>query len=123
MSTARPSFKFRGGSFHALVVKPETPIEAWLADVDVLLARSPGFFAGKSVVIDVSGLSLTKPTFLGLLDELSRRDIPRNSAGAGCVPSTAGFRPWCAAKPTGQMPPQRRRRQFNLLSLRRSARF
>ena len=75
MSTARPSFKFRGGSFHALVVKPETPIEAWLADVDVLLARSPGFFAGKSVVIDVSGLSLTKPTFLGLLDELSRRDI------------------------------------------------
>ena len=75
MSTARPSFKFRGGSFHALVVRPESPIEAWLADVDVLLARSPGFFAGKSVVIDVSGLSLTKPTFLGLLDELSRRDI------------------------------------------------
>ena len=75
MSTTRPSFKFRGGSFHALVVRPESPIEAWLADVDVLLARSPGFFAGKSVVIDVSGLSLTKPTFLGLLDELSRRDI------------------------------------------------
>jgi septum site-determining protein MinC len=75
MSTARPSFKFRGGSFHALVVRPESPIDAWLADVDVLLARSPGFFAGKSVVIDVSGLSLTKPTFLGLLDELSRRDI------------------------------------------------
>jgi septum site-determining protein MinC len=75
MSTAQPSFKFRGGSFHALVVRPESPIEAWLADVDVLLARSPGFFAGKSVVIDVSGLSLTKPTFLGLLDELSRRDI------------------------------------------------
>jgi septum site-determining protein MinC len=75
MSTARPSFKFRGGSFHALVVRPESPLDAWLADVDVLLARSPGFFAGKSVVIDVSGLSLTKPTFLGLLDELSRRDI------------------------------------------------
>ena len=75
MSTTRPSFKFRGGSFHALVVRPESPIDAWLADVDVLLARSPGFFAGKSVVIDVSGLSLTKPTFLGLLHELSRRDI------------------------------------------------
>jgi len=75
MSTARPSFKFRGGSFHALVVKPESPIDAWLAEVDALLARSPGFFSGKSVVIDVSGLSLTKPTFLSLLDELSRRDI------------------------------------------------
>ena len=75
MSTARPSFKFRGGSFHALVVKPESPIDAWLADLDALLTRSPGFFARKSVVIDVSGLSLTKPTFLSLLDELSRRDI------------------------------------------------
>jgi septum site-determining protein MinC len=62
MTTSRPttSFKFRGGSFHALVVKPETPINTWLADVDALLSRSPGFFAGKSVVIDVSDLSLTK---------------------------------------------------------------
>jgi len=77
MPTSRPttSFKFRGGSFHALVVKPETPINAWLADVDTLLSRSPGFFAGKSVVIDVSDLSLTKETFLGLLDELSKREI------------------------------------------------
>jgi septum site-determining protein MinC len=77
LTTARPStsFKFRGGSFHALVVKPETPIDAWFADVDALLSRSPGFFAGKSVVIDVSGLSLTKQTFLGLLDELSKREI------------------------------------------------
>ncbi len=75
MSTARPSFKFRGGSFHALVVKPEIPITAWLADVDALLVRSPGFFSGKSVVIDVSGLALTKLTFLGLLDEFGRRDI------------------------------------------------
>jgi septum site-determining protein MinC len=93
MSTARPSFKFRGGSFHALVVKPETPIDAWLAEVDALLARSPGFFSGKSVVIDVSGLSLTKPTFLSLLDELSRRDIrilgvegANQSDGDGRVP-------------------------------------
>jgi septum site-determining protein MinC len=75
MSTARPSFKFRGGSFHALVVKPEIPITAWLADVDALLVRSPGFFSGKSVVIDVSGLALPKLAFLGLLDELGRRDI------------------------------------------------
>jgi septum site-determining protein MinC len=57
------------------VVKPETPINTWLADVDALLSRSPGFFAGKSVVIDVSDLSLTKQDFLGLLDELSKREI------------------------------------------------
>ena len=77
MTTAKPttSFRFRGGSFHALVVKPEPPIEAWLGDIDKLLARSPGFFARKSVVIDVSDLALTKETFLGLLDELGTRDI------------------------------------------------
>jgi septum site-determining protein MinC len=77
MSTARPStsFKFRGGSFHALVVKPETPINGWLADMDALLSRWPGFFAGKSVVIDVSDLSLTRHSFLALLDELSKREI------------------------------------------------
>ena len=77
MPTERPStsFKFRGGSFHALVLKPETPLGTWLADVDALLARSPGFFAKKSVVIDISDLSLTKQNFLDLLDELSRREI------------------------------------------------
>ena len=77
MTTSRPttSFKFRGGSFHALVVKPETPINAWLAEIDALLSRSPRFFAGKSVVIDVSDLSPTKESFLSLLDELSKREI------------------------------------------------
>jgi septum site-determining protein MinC len=77
MPTERPStsFKFRGGCFHALVLKPETPLSTWLADVDALLARSPGFFAKKSVVIDVSDLSLKKQNFLDLLDELSRREI------------------------------------------------
>jgi septum site-determining protein MinC len=77
MTTTRPatSFKFRGGTFHALVIKPETPIDAWLGDIDKLVARSHGFFAGKSVVIDVSDLPLTKDDFLGLLDELSKRDI------------------------------------------------
>lgn len=77
MSTARQStsFKFRGGSFHALVIKPENPINGWLADVDALLSRSPGFFAGKSVVIDLAGLTLTRHSFLALLDELSKREI------------------------------------------------
>jgi septum site-determining protein MinC len=77
MTTKRPttSFKFRGGTFHALVVKPEPPIEAWLGDIDKLLTRSAGFFAGKSVVIDVAHLPLTKDAFLSLLDELSKRDI------------------------------------------------
>ena len=77
MSAERPAtaFKFRGGCFHALVLKPEIPLSTWLADVDTLLARSPGFFAEKSVVIDVSDLSLSRKNFLDLLDELSKRGI------------------------------------------------
>ena len=39
-----------------------------------LLVR-PGFFAEKSVVIDVSDLSLSRKNFLDLLDELSKRGI------------------------------------------------
>lgn len=90
-SRSTTSFKFRGGSFHALVLKPETPINAWLADVDTLLSRAPGFFAGKSVVIDVSDLSLTKETFLGLLDELSKREI-RILGVEGANPSCVDWR-------------------------------
>jgi septum site-determining protein MinC len=77
MTTTRGaiSFKFRGGSLHALVVKPETPIAVWFGEIDKLLARSPRFFSGKSVVIDLSGLKLTKAAFLSLLDELSAREI------------------------------------------------
>ena len=56
--STRPSrsFKFRGRSFHALVVKPDVPLSGWLAEVDAWLSRSPSFFAGKSVVIDIAGL-------------------------------------------------------------------
>ena len=91
MSTARKgtSFKFRGGSFHALVVRPEDPISGWLADVDALLSRSPGFFAGKSVVIDLSGLTPTRDGFLTLLDELSKREI-RILGVEGADPSSIG---------------------------------
>jgi septum site-determining protein MinC len=91
MSTARQStsFKFRGGSFHALVVRPVDPISGWLADVDALLSRSPGFFAGKSVVIDLSGLAPTRDGFLTLLDELSKREI-RILGVEGADPGSVG---------------------------------
>jgi septum site-determining protein MinC len=68
-------FKFRWRSFHALVVKPEIPISGWLAEADAWLARSPGFFAGKAVVIDVSGLSQSKGSFASLVEELKERDV------------------------------------------------
>ena len=37
----------------ALVLAPEGPVAEWLEDLDALMARSPGFFAGRAIVLDV----------------------------------------------------------------------
>ena len=75
--TTKPpyTFRFHGRSFLALVLKPETPVAGWLAEADKWIARSPGFFSGKPVVIDVSGLSLKKRDFEALMSGLMIRDI------------------------------------------------
>ena len=72
----RFTFKFNGRSYFALALKPERPIIKWLVEADKWIERSPGFFVGKPVVIDVSGLSLTKSEFEQLLCGLRMRDIP-----------------------------------------------
>jgi septum site-determining protein MinC len=69
------SFQFCNRSFLAFVLKPETPVGRWLAEADTWLSRSPRFFAGKPVVVDVSGLMLTKPKMLKLISDLNDRDI------------------------------------------------
>lgn len=71
----RSSLKLRGRSFLALVLRPETPLRNWFAEVDGWLTRSPKFFAGKPLVLDVSGLGLTQKEFMGLLAELDTRKI------------------------------------------------
>jgi septum site-determining protein MinC len=67
---------FRGASFMALVLKPEMPTDRWLAELDQCLSRSPEFFEGKPVLIDISGLSLTKRKFAALAAELKAREKP-----------------------------------------------
>jgi septum site-determining protein MinC len=69
------SFRFCGRSFLAFVLMPEMPIGRWMAEADTWLSRSPGFFAGKPVVVDVSGLLLTKPKMAELIADLNARDI------------------------------------------------
>ena len=55
----RQSFRMRGRSFVALAFCPVVPIAGWLEEIDVTLARSPGFFAGKPVVLDLSAVDLS----------------------------------------------------------------
>ena len=50
-------------------------MEGWLADVDAWLARTPGFLAGKPLVVDVSGLPLGKDELRTLLSELKARSV------------------------------------------------
>jgi septum site-determining protein MinC len=69
------SFQFCGRSFLAFVLKPELPIGRWMTEADTWLSRSPGFFAGKPVVVDVSGLAPTKPGVAELIAGLGARNI------------------------------------------------
>jgi septum site-determining protein MinC len=69
------SFQFCGRSFLAFVLKPEMPIGRWMTEADTWLSRSPGFFAGKPIVLDVSGLLLTKSRMAGLIADLGARNI------------------------------------------------
>ena len=69
------SFQFHGRTFLAFVLKPEMPIGRWVAEADTWLSRSPGFFSGKPVVVDVSRLLLTKGKLAKLIADLGSRGI------------------------------------------------
>ncbi len=76
-AVARPrtSIRFHGRSYHAMVLSPEKSIETWLGDLDAWLARSPGFFFGRPVVLDVATLQPGKAGLAELLQKLTERNI------------------------------------------------
>lgn len=74
-SAARPSIRFRGHSLIALVVVPEEPVSDWLGHLDGLVARSPGFFANRPVVLDVSQLTADRDALKTLVADLFGRGI------------------------------------------------
>jgi septum site-determining protein MinC len=71
----RHSFRFRGRNFLALVLKPEQPLAGWFSELDEWLARSPGFFTGKPLILDLAGLGFARSDIASLLDELHGRTI------------------------------------------------
>jgi len=74
---ARPrhSIRFHGRSYHAMVLAPEPPVANWLAELDNWLERSPGFFFGRPVVLDVAVLQPGKQDLAELLQNLTERNI------------------------------------------------
>src|SRR5262249_60907544 len=51
------------------------PLHDWLAELDEWLARSPGFFGGKPLILDVAGLSFARDDIAAVIAELSNRSI------------------------------------------------
>ena len=74
---ARPrhSIRFHGRSYHAMVLAPEPPVANWLAELDTWLERSPGFFFGRPVVLDLAVLQPGKQGVAELLQNLAERNI------------------------------------------------
>jgi septum site-determining protein MinC len=81
----RKPVRFKGRSFMAVVLAPEAPTEEWFAELDALTARSPGFFGGRPVVLDVSGVKASPRGMAALLGEFDKRDI-RVIGVEGCDP-------------------------------------
>ncbi|HUZ62910.1 MAG TPA: septum site-determining protein MinC, partial [Acetobacteraceae bacterium] len=74
-ASSPPAIRVRGRSFMALVLAPEPPVEDWLAALDAQIRRSPSFFEGRPVVIDLAGLPRQQPNVSGLIQGLHARNI------------------------------------------------
>jgi len=61
--------------FVALRLCPVVPIAGWLEEVDVTLARSPGFFAGKTGGARLSAVDLSQSASLTSSPSLEQRNI------------------------------------------------
>jgi septum site-determining protein MinC len=75
---AKPSHqlvRMRGRSYVAFVFAPVVPIAGWLEEIDATLNRSPGFFVGKPVVLDLSAVDLSQSAIAHLIASLEQRNI------------------------------------------------
>src|SRR3981189_1304419 len=71
----RQLVRMRGRSYGAFVFSPTVPIVGWLEEIDVTLARSPGFFVGKPVVLDLSAVDLSQSAIAHLITSLEQPNI------------------------------------------------
>ncbi|WP_245931086.1 septum site-determining protein MinC [Methylobacterium radiodurans] len=85
----------------ATVLAPLPPVADWLAELDALGRRAPAFFAGRPVILDLTGLRLTQADLAELVADLAARDIailgiegaPTGVLGPGLPPALSGGRP------------------------------
>ena len=71
----RQPVRMRGRSYVAFTFCPVVPIAGWLEEVDAMIARSPSFFVGKPVVLDLSAVDLSQSAISHLVASLEQREI------------------------------------------------
>jgi septum site-determining protein MinC len=71
----RQSIRFHSRSFHVMALAPETPLADWLAELDAWLERSPDFFVGRPIAIDLSANELSMAEVIQLTKDLGERKI------------------------------------------------
>lgn len=69
------SIRFRARSFVAFALAPEAPLEEWLHGLDRWTENSPGFFAGRPVVLNLNLLKPKASEIRSLVLELVARGI------------------------------------------------
>lgn len=77
-AVARPKprpIRLRGRSYVAFVFFPIVPIIEWLEEIDATVRQSPGFFAGKPVVLDLSAVDLSQNAIAQLVANLEQRGL------------------------------------------------
>jgi septum site-determining protein MinC len=67
--------KFKGKSFIAIVLSPEPPFSDWFKEIDRIIARSPGFFIDRPIVLDVRGSKIPIDELEQVLADLGERSI------------------------------------------------
>lgn len=69
------SIRFCIRSYIAFVLAPQAPIIEWLSQLDSWTKNSPGFFADRPVVLDLTTVKLSQVGIRHLLGQLAERNI------------------------------------------------
>ena len=58
---SQQAIRFRGRSFIAFVLSPAPPLVDWLVELDKWTKKSPNFFVGRPIILDLAAMSLAEP--------------------------------------------------------------
>jgi septum site-determining protein MinC len=72
---AKKPVRFNARSFVAFALAPEAPLSEWFDRLDQWTENSPGFFAGRPVVLNLNHITLHAEEVIDLVDGLADRGI------------------------------------------------